>query len=303
MNMTLFVSTSFQTEGGSLVMTRFIKPVPVQPVYRHVPSTEGLQHASVLKRKDPEFSRVFRNILVSQIGIVGRTGAGKSSLTLGLFRILEAANGRICIDGTDISLVGLHDLRSRLTIIHRLCVSPGLGMNLDPYRKLLLIFAVGRLESCPNLSSFVSALPQLDHMCSEGGQNLRPQLEEQVQLEVETGLETDDCQVQVEQINFCVGQRQLLCLARALLRKSRVLVLDEATAAVDLETDRLIQSTIRTHFRDCSVLTIAHRLNTIMDYSRVVVMDQGSVVEMAPPAVLLQQRGHFYRMCAEAGLV
>ncbi|XP_072320134.1 multidrug resistance-associated protein 1-like [Eucyclogobius newberryi] len=210
-----------------------------------------------------------------KIGIVGRTGAGKSSLTLGLFRILEAANGRICIDGTDISLIGLHDLRSRLTIIPQdpVLFSGTLRMNLDPYETCSdsKLWDVLQLS---HLSAFVSALPhKLDHMCSEGGENLS------------------------------VGQRQLLCLARALLRESRVLVLDEATAAVDLETDQLIQSTIRTHFRDCSVLTIAHRLNTILDYSRVVVMDQGSVVEMAPPAVLLQQRGHFYRMCAEAGLV
>ncbi|XP_055013931.1 LOW QUALITY PROTEIN: multidrug resistance-associated protein 1-like [Boleophthalmus pectinirostris] len=210
-----------------------------------------------------------------KIGIVGRTGAGKSSLALGLFRILEAASGRICIDGIDVSLIGLHDLRSRLTIIPQdpVLFSGTLRMNLDPY-ETCSDSALWDVLHLSHLSTFVSSLPhKLEHLCSEGGENLS------------------------------VGQRQLLCLARALLRKSRVLVLDEATAAVDLETDRLIQSTIRTHFRECSVLTIAHRLNTILDYNRVVVMDQGSVVEMAPPAVLLQQRGHFYRMCAEAGLV
>ncbi|KAJ0033820.1 hypothetical protein NQD34_000927 [Periophthalmus magnuspinnatus] len=210
-----------------------------------------------------------------KIGIVGRTGAGKSSLALGLFRILEAANGRICIDGTDISLIGLHDLRSRLTIIPQdpVLFSGTVRMNLDPY------------ETCSD--SALWDVLQLSHLtsppCVQGPPKKR-----------DLGNQRED---------LSVGQRQLLCLARALLRKSRVLVLDEATAAVDLETDRLIQSTIRTHFRECTVLTIAHRLNTILDYSRVVVMDQGSVVEMAPPAVLLQQRGHFYRMCVEAGLV
>uniref|UniRef100_A0A8C6T9H4 ATP-binding cassette, sub-family C (CFTR/MRP), member 6b, tandem duplicate 1 n=1 Tax=Neogobius melanostomus TaxID=47308 RepID=A0A8C6T9H4_9GOBI len=209
-----------------------------------------------------------------KIGIVGRTGAGKSSLALGLFRILESAHGWICIDGTDISLIGLHDLRSRLTIIPQdpVLFSGTLRMNLDPY-KTCSDSALWDVLQLSHLGPFVSALPhKLDHMCSEGERTS--------------------------------GQRQLLCLARALLRKTRVLVLDEATAAVDLETDQLIQSTIRTHFRDCTVLTIAHRLHTILDYSRSGRGDgPGSVVEMAPPAVLLQQRGHFYRMCAEAGLV
>uniref|UniRef100_A0A4W3H175 Canalicular multispecific organic anion transporter 2-like n=1 Tax=Callorhinchus milii TaxID=7868 RepID=A0A4W3H175_CALMI len=102
---------------------------------------------------------------------------------------------------------------------------------------------------------------------------------------------------------FSVGQRQLLCLARALLRKSRILILDEATAAVDLETDNLIQITIRTEFADCTVLTIAHRLHTIMDSTRVMVLDAGMIVEFDSPEALLQQRSHFYRMVCDAGLM
>ncbi|XP_040914476.1 multidrug resistance-associated protein 1-like [Toxotes jaculatrix] len=210
-----------------------------------------------------------------KVGIVGRTGAGKSSLALAIFRIQEAAKGQIFIDGIDISQIGLHDLRSRITIIPQepVLFSGSLRMNLDPcdtcsdedlWKALDLV----------HLSSFVSALPQkLNHQCCEGGENLS------------------------------LGQRQLLCLARALLRKTRILVLDEATASVDLRTDQLIQCTIRTQFDDCTVLTIAHRLNTIMDSNRVIVMDRGSIAEMDSPSQLVQLQGRFYQLCAEAGLV
>ncbi|XP_071328193.1 multidrug resistance-associated protein 1-like isoform X2 [Trachinotus anak] len=209
-----------------------------------------------------------------KVGIVGRTGAGKSSLTLGIFRILEAAKGRIVIDGIDIAQIGLHDLRSRITIIPQdpVLFSGSLRMNLDPF-EMCSDEDLWRALELAHLGSFVSALPQkLNHQCCEGGENLS------------------------------LGQRQLLCLARALLRKTRILVLDEATAAVDLKTDQLIQSTIRTQFDDCTVITIAHRLNTIMDYTRVIVMDQGFIAETDSPSQLMCLRGHFYQMCLEAGL-
>lgn len=210
-----------------------------------------------------------------KVGIVGRTGAGKSSLTIGLFRIIEAAEGQILIDGVDISQLGLHQLRSRITIIPQdpVLFSGSLRMNLDPF-DTYSDEEVWRALEFSHLKAFVSGLPgKLEHECSEGGENLS------------------------------VGQRQLLCLARALLRKTKILVLDEATAAVDMETDHLIQSTIRSQFEECTVLTIAHRLNTIMDYTRVLVLDKGEMAEFDSPDKLIAQRGLFYNMAKDSGLL
>ncbi|XP_076439591.1 multidrug resistance-associated protein 1-like [Babylonia areolata] len=210
-----------------------------------------------------------------KIGIVGRTGAGKSSLTLALFRIIEAAGGDITIDGIRISDIGLHDLRSKLTIIPQdpVVFSGTLRMNLDPFDKHSDEELWQALEHA-HLKTFVQGLPAgLAYECTEGGENLS------------------------------MGQRQLLCLARALLRKTKVLILDEATAAVDLETDDLIQGTIRTAFADCTVLTIAHRLNTIMDYTRLLVLDAGRIAEFDSPQTLLRNPDSiFFGMARNAGL-
>uniref|UniRef100_A0A671NK66 Multidrug resistance-associated protein 1 n=1 Tax=Sinocyclocheilus anshuiensis TaxID=1608454 RepID=A0A671NK66_9TELE len=210
-----------------------------------------------------------------KVGIVGRTGAGKSSLTLGFFRIIEAAQGEICVDAVNIAELGLHELRSRITIIPQdpVLFSGSLRMNLDPFDGYT-DEEVWRALELAHLKNFVSGLPdKLNHECSEGGENLS------------------------------LGQRQLVCLARALLRKTKILVLDEATAAVDLQTDNLIQSTIRTQFEDCTVLTIAHRLNTIMDYTRVLVLDKGQMAEFDSPSNLTAKKGIFYKMAKDSGLV
>nr|CAD7593713.1 unnamed protein product [Timema genevievae] len=229
-----------------------------------------------------------------KVGIVGRTGAGKSSLTLGLFRIIEAAGGSIHIDGLDISRLGLHTLRSKLTIIPQTLIrfkdlninldvlslkdpvlfSGTLRQNLDPFGRLSDEDVWAALEHA-HLKAFVKGLPAgLNHQVTEGGENLS------------------------------VGQRQLICLARALLRKTKVLILDEATAAVDLETDDLIQRTIRIEFKNSTVLTIAHRLNTILDSDRVIVLDKGRVVEFDKPEILLQDKNSiFHGMAKDAGLV
>ncbi|KAJ8247979.1 hypothetical protein GJAV_G00236800 [Gymnothorax javanicus] len=230
-------------------------------------------------RYRPELDLVLHGISCSiesteKVGIVGRTGAGKSSLTNGLFRIIEAAEGHIFIDGVDISTLGLHDLRSRLTIIPQdpVLFSGTLRMNLDPF-DTYGDEEVWRVLELSHLKSYVAGLKEgLNHEVTEGGANLS------------------------------VGQRQLLCLARALLRKSRILILDEATAAVDLEMDNLIQTTIRQEFSHCTVLTIAHRIHTILDSSRVMVLDGGKIVEFDSPKVLFERQGHFYGMAKDAGI-
>uniref|UniRef100_A0A1I8HGU7 ABC-type glutathione-S-conjugate transporter n=1 Tax=Macrostomum lignano TaxID=282301 RepID=A0A1I8HGU7_9PLAT len=185
-----------------------------------------------------------------KVGIVGRTGAGKSSLTLALFRIIEAARGRVTIDGEDISGLGLHQLRSRLTILPQdpVIFSGTLRMNLDPFDEKTDAELWSALELA-HLKSFASALPEgLAYQCGEEGSNLS------------------------------VGQRQLVCLARTLLRKSKILVLDEATAAVDLETDALIQQTIRKEFKDATEFD-------------------------SPKALLQKPKSSFYSMARDANLV
>ncbi|KAG8218181.1 multidrug resistance-associated protein 1 [Butyriboletus roseoflavus] len=230
----------------------------------------------------PELDPVLKDISLTikpkeKIGIVGRTGAGKSSLLLALFRILEATSGKILIDGVDISSIGLHDLRSVISIVPQ---SPDmfegtLRENIDPVGEHQDADIWAALEHA-HLKSYVESLPEgLDAPVREGGSSLS------------------------------AGQRQLLCFARALLRKSKVLVLDEATSAVDLDTDAAIQEIIRGQlFRDVTILTIAHRLNTIVESDRVLVLEHGRVAEFDAPGVLLGDKtSRFYAMAFEAGLV
>ncbi len=211
-----------------------------------------------------------------KIGIVGRTGAGKSSLTVGLFRLVEPAGGQIRIDNVDITHMGLGFLRSRLTIIPQdpVLFSGTLRSNIDPF-EAYSDDDIWRVIGLSHLKAFVSNLPSgLGYEIAEGGTNLS------------------------------VGQKQLVCLARALLRKTKILILDEATAAVDLETDDLIQSTIREEFGDCTVITIAHRLNTILDSNRIMVLSDGKIVEFDDPNTLLRDEASlFYGMARDAGVL
>ncbi|KAL4890362.1 P-loop containing nucleoside triphosphate hydrolase protein [Aspergillus ambiguus] len=211
-----------------------------------------------------------------KIGVVGRTGAGKSSLTLALFRIIEPNSGSINIDGLNVSTIGLFDLRGRLAIIPQdpAMFEGTVRDNLDPRH----------VHDDTELWSVLEHARLKDHVAHMEGQL--------------------DARVQEGGSNLSQGQRQLVSLARALLTPSNILVLDEATAAVDVETDALLQRTLRSSiFQDRTIITIAHRINTIIDSDRIVVLEKGRVVEFDTPAELIKQGGKFYELVKEAGLL
>ncbi|PRW61038.1 multidrug resistance-associated 1 isoform X8 [Chlorella sorokiniana] len=207
-----------------------------------------------------------------KVGVAGRTGCGKSTLFLALFRIVEPCGGHIVIDGLDICSIGLRDLRSRLALVPQdpVIFSGTVRSNLDPFGHAGSDEAVWEALAQAGLEGTVRAMPGgLEAKIAEGGGNLS------------------------------VGQRQLLCMARALLRGSRILVLDEATSSVDTATDALIQTTISSAFADCTVLTIAHRLHTIMNSDRILVLHDGTVKEYDSPNALLAQPNSAFRGMVE----
>ncbi|KAI5066080.1 hypothetical protein GOP47_0018704 [Adiantum capillus-veneris] len=213
-----------------------------------------------------------------KIGILGRTGVGKSSLAAALFRMVEneRCGGDILIDGVNIKFVGLDDLRQRLSIIPQdpILFQGSVRFNLDPFELYEDAEIYEALERVHLIAKILSLDRGLDSLIAQNGEN------------------------------FSVGQRQLICLARSLLRRSQIIVMDEATAAVDGETDTLIQRTIRTTFQDCTMLTIAHRIDTIIDCERVLILAAGGqVAEFDSPHNLLNSnnQGIFAEMVRQAG--
>ncbi|KAJ3032961.1 hypothetical protein HK097_005017, partial [Rhizophlyctis rosea] len=234
-----------------------------------------------------------------KIGIVGRTGAGKSSVVGTLLRLVEPEAGSIFIDGIDVLKIALKDLRGRLAIIPQepVLFSGTVRSNLDPFTEYS-----GKNQLCfyyaiwfPSAHAQVKTDQQLWDVLERS--NLKAGIASSPQ-----GLETT---VAENGENWSTGQRQLLCLARAMLRNAKVIILDEATASVDLETDEFIQTAIRRDFASATILTIAHRLNTIADYDRVLVLDHGRVKEYDSPYNLLTREGgsQFAEMVAETGEV
>lgn len=234
-----------------------------------------------------------------RIGVVGRTGAGKSSLTLALFRFLEARKGTIFIDGLDISKIKLEELRSRLAIIPQdpVLFSGTVRSNLDPFNQhedAALLDSLHRVHLIPESGIATPALPQ-PSTSGTSTPTKNPSLNLSTRVS-EGGL------------NLSQGQRQLLCLARAIVSRPKIMVLDEATSAVDMATDALIQSSIREEFGDATLLVIAHRLSTIADFDRILVLSDGQVAEYGTPRELWGSEddgkdkwGIFRGMCEESG--
>lgn len=215
-----------------------------------------------------------------RIGVVGRTGAGKSSIMSTLFRLVEISSGSIIVDGVDISKIGLHDLRSRLAIIPQdpTLFKGTIRSNLDPFNEHTDL-------------ELWSALRQSDLVASDS--NLNDEVTGRIHL---------DSIVEDEGLNYSLGQRQLMALARALVRGSQIIVCDEATSSVDMETDEKIQRTIQEGFRGKTLLCIAHRLKTIIGYDRICVMDKGTIAELDEPIRLWEQGGIFRAMCDRSGI-
>jgi ABC-type multidrug transport system fused ATPase/permease subunit len=230
----------------------------------------GLIFSGVKLRYRADMEQVLKNLTLSiqpgeRVGVVGRTGSGKSSIFRALLRLTEPDAGKIYLDGVDISAVGLDALRSGVSIIPQdpVLFSGTIRANLDPFGQISDADLWSALKKV-NLLETVAALPDgLSFVVAEGGEN------------------------------FSIGQRQLICLARALVRRSKLLLLDEATSSVDYETDAFIQKTIKEEFKFCTVLTIAHRLSNILDSDKVLVMDAGEVAEYDSPSNLLKDPKSF----------
>jgi ATP-binding cassette, subfamily C (CFTR/MRP), member 1 len=213
-----------------------------------------------------------------RIGIVGRTGAGKSSIMSTLFRLVELSGGSISIDGINIATVGLKDLRTRLAIIPQdpTLFRGTIRSNLDPFHEHTDL-------------ELWSALRQSDLVEGDADASVQGRIHL-------------DSVVEEEGLNFSLGQRQLMALARALVRGSQIIVCDEATSSVDMDTDQKIQKTIATGFKGKTLLCIAHRLKTIITYDRICVMDQGRIAELDEPLRLWEEGGTFRSMCDRSGI-
>lgn len=265
-------ATNLEIEAAEIIESN--RPDPSWPANGHI------QINDLVVQYKPTLPPVLKGITLEILGgehvaIVGRTGAGKTSIISSLFRLLEPTSGSIIIDGIDISTIGLGDLRSKIAIVPQepALFSGPLRFNLDPFNRYTDDEIWLALERTSMKEVAMDLPDRLDGEVQECGQN------------------------------FSIGQRQLLCLTRALLLRSSIIVMDEATANIDLETDEQIQISLRENFKNNTLITIAHRINTIIDYDRIIVMDSGRIAEFdTPRALLADEDSIFYSLASEAGV-
>ncbi|KAG8987811.1 hypothetical protein FRB90_003131 [Tulasnella sp. 427] len=260
------------------------------------PTQGALEFRDVVMKYRPNLPPVLKRITMDikggeKIGVVGRTGAGKSSLMIALYRIVELSGGSISLDGIDISTIGLRDLRSKISIIPQdpLLFSGTVRSNLDPFSR----YTDAVLYDALRRAHLVAPSPSPNDSVEGAGLAERPTPALKFSL---------DMQVEAEGANLSVGERSLLSLARALVRDEiKVVIMDEATASVDVETDSAIQETISKEFGGKTLLCIAHRLRTIIRYDRVIVLDNGRIAELDTPHKLyLRERGIFRGLCEQS---
>ncbi|KAK9321897.1 hypothetical protein V1517DRAFT_325221 [Lipomyces orientalis] len=270
---------------------------------RNWPSNGTISVTDLSLRYAPELPRVIKGISFdvepcSKIGIVGRTGAGKSTIASAFFRFLEADTGKIVIDGIDISKIGLRDLRQGLTIIPQdpTLFTGTVRSNLDPFSNYSDHEIFTALRHVHLIDEIPGEQPEASGSSSAG---LTAAEQEARDMNVFYRL---DSPVTEGGGNLSQGQRQLMCLARSLLKSPKIILLDEATASIDYNTDAQIQETIRTEFSRTTILTIAHRLRSIIDYDKILVLDSGLIKEYDHPHLLLQQKDSIFRsMCVSSG--
>ncbi|ODQ47425.1 hypothetical protein PICMEDRAFT_15376 [Pichia membranifaciens NRRL Y-2026] len=262
------------------------------------PQSGAIKFNKVSLKYREELPLVLKNMTLDikageKIGICGRTGAGKSTIMTALYRLSEPEGGNIEIDGVDIQSIGLFDLRSRLAIIPQdpVLFRGDIRRNLDPFGELsdsvlksALDIASGYASSDHDKDSEIDIIQASDS-----------NTDNEKKFSLDTFVEDDGA-------NFSLGERQVIALCRALIRNTKILILDEATSSVDYETDARIQETISNGFRDCTILCIAHRLRTILNYDRILVMDKGECAEFDTPKKLWMAEGIFRSMCDKSGI-
>ena len=227
---------------------------------------------SVKYREDTELVLKNINLLINpneKIGIVGRTGSGKSTITLCLFRILEAINGKILIDDIDISLLGLDKLRKNLTIIPQdpSLMEGTLRYNIDPLQ----------LSTDNNILDIIKIIG-FDYIINRNPEGLLQQISEGGN-------------------NLSIGEKQLICIIRAILRKSKIIIMDEATSSIDYKSEEIIQTAFNKILNKSTVITIAHRIKTILNYDKIISLDNGKIIDFDTPNNLLQKKkGIFYEL-------